>query len=73
MADLRAQFASIEAEVRAALDEVLASQQFVLGPQLAAFEREMAQYCGLRDGRRRGLRHGRPDAGPACLRRQAGR
>jgi dTDP-4-amino-4,6-dideoxygalactose transaminase len=48
MVDLRAQFASIEREVRAALDEVLASQQFVLGPQLAAFEREMAQYCGLR-------------------------
>ena len=35
--------------MRAALDEVLASQQFVLGPQLAAFEREMAQYCGLRE------------------------
>lgn len=48
MADLRAQFASIEREIRAALDEVLATQQFVLGPQLAAFEREMAQYCGLR-------------------------
>ena len=47
MVDLRAQFAAIEKEVRAALDEVLASQQFVLGPQLAAFEREMAQYCGL--------------------------
>ena len=50
MVDLRAQFAAIEAEVRAALDEVLASQQFVLGPQLEAFEREMAQYCGRRDG-----------------------
>jgi dTDP-4-amino-4,6-dideoxygalactose transaminase len=48
MADLRAQFAAIEPEVRAALDQVLASQQFVLGPQLAAFESEMAQYCGLR-------------------------
>jgi dTDP-4-amino-4,6-dideoxygalactose transaminase len=48
MVDLRAQFASIEQEVRAAIDEVLATQQFVLGPQLAAFEREMARYCGLR-------------------------
>jgi dTDP-4-amino-4,6-dideoxygalactose transaminase len=46
MADLRAQFAAIEKEVRAAWDEVLASQQFVLGPQLAAFERELAQYNG---------------------------
>ena len=47
MVDLRAQFASIEAEIRAAIDEVLATQQFVLGPQLAAFEGEMAQYCGV--------------------------
>jgi dTDP-4-amino-4,6-dideoxygalactose transaminase len=46
MTDLRAQFAAIEPEIRAALDEVLASQQFVLGPQLAAFEREMAEYHG---------------------------
>ena len=50
MADLRAQFAAIEPEIRAALDEVLASQQFVLGPQLEAFERELAQYCGRRAG-----------------------
>lgn len=49
MVDLRAQFAAIEREVRAALDEVLASQQFVLGPQLAAFERELAQYNGVRE------------------------
>jgi dTDP-4-amino-4,6-dideoxygalactose transaminase len=50
MADLRAQFAAIEPEIRAAMDEVLASQQFVLGPQLEAFERELAQYCGRRAG-----------------------
>ena len=48
MVDLRAQFASIEAEVRGAIDEVLATQQFVLGPQLAAFETEISQYCGVR-------------------------
>ena len=50
MLDLRAQFATIEPEIRAALDEVLASQQFVLGPQLEAFEHELAQYCGRRAG-----------------------
>jgi len=48
MADLRAQFATIEKEVRQAIDEVLTGQVFILGPQLAAFEREMAQYCGRR-------------------------
>jgi dTDP-4-amino-4,6-dideoxygalactose transaminase len=50
MVDLRAQFAAIEGQVRAAIDEVLATQQFVLGPQLAAFERELADYCGRRTG-----------------------
>ncbi len=48
MVDLRAQFATIEKEVRRAIDEVLATQTFVLGPQLEAFEQEMAQYCGRR-------------------------
>lgn len=48
MVDLRAQFAAIEEEVRHAIDEVLAAQIFILGPQLEAFEREMAQYCGRR-------------------------
>jgi dTDP-4-amino-4,6-dideoxygalactose transaminase len=48
MVDLRAQFAAIEKEVRRSIDEVLSSQVFVLGPQLEAFEREMADYCGRR-------------------------
>lgn len=48
MVDLRAQFATIEKEVRQAIDEVLTTQIFILGPQLEAFEREMAQYCGRR-------------------------
>jgi dTDP-4-amino-4,6-dideoxygalactose transaminase len=46
MVDLRAQFATIEKEIRHAIDEVLAAQVFILGPQLEAFEREMAKYCG---------------------------
>ena len=48
MVDLRAQFAAIEKEVRQAIDEVIATQTFILGPQLEAFEREMASYCGRR-------------------------
>jgi dTDP-4-amino-4,6-dideoxygalactose transaminase len=50
MLDLRAEFAEIEGEVRAALDEVLASQQFILGPQGIAFEQELAQYSQRRFG-----------------------
>ena len=48
--DLRAQYAAIGAEIRAALEEVLRSQQFILGPQVAAFEQELASYCGRRFG-----------------------
>jgi len=50
MLDLCAEFAPIEEEVRAAIGEVLASQQFILGPQNSAFEQELAQYCGRRFG-----------------------
>jgi dTDP-4-amino-4,6-dideoxygalactose transaminase len=46
--DLQAQYASIRAEVREAVDRVLDSQQFILGPEVDAFEREIAQYCGCR-------------------------
>src|SRR3989442_15967214 len=50
MLDLRAQYAVIGEEIRAALDEVLAAQQFILGPQVAALEEEVAGYCGGRLG-----------------------
>lgn len=48
MADLGLQFALIGEEIRHAIDEVLASQQFVLGPRLEALEGEMARYCERR-------------------------
>lgn len=48
--DLKAQFATIEGEVREAIDRVLASQHFILGPEVEACEREVAAYCGARHG-----------------------
>jgi dTDP-4-amino-4,6-dideoxygalactose transaminase len=48
--DLAAQYASIQQEIRAAIDSVLASQQFVLGREGAAFEQEIAQLCGVAHG-----------------------
>ncbi len=45
--DLAAQFRSIEPHVRAAIDRVLASQQFILGPEIAALEKEVASSAGL--------------------------
>lgn len=48
MLDLKAQYAGIRDEIRAAIDQVLESQHFILGPQVKAFEEEMAAYCGTR-------------------------
>jgi dTDP-4-amino-4,6-dideoxygalactose transaminase len=47
--DLQAQDAAIGQQIRAAVDDVLASQEFVLGVPVAAFEREMAEFCGATD------------------------
>ena len=46
MLDLRAQFDAIAPEIRAAVEEVLTAQQFVLGPQGEALEQEIARACG---------------------------
>ena len=48
--DLAAQYAAIGAEIRAAIDKVLASQHFVLGREGAALESEIAQLCGVQHG-----------------------
>jgi dTDP-4-amino-4,6-dideoxygalactose transaminase len=44
--DLKAQYRAIQAEVDAAVAEVLASQVFILGPKVQAFEQACAAYCG---------------------------
>jgi dTDP-4-amino-4,6-dideoxygalactose transaminase len=48
--DLSAQYAAIGAEIRTALERVLASQQFVLGREGAALEEEIARLCGVAHG-----------------------
>src|SRR6267143_3171429 len=48
--DLAAQYAAIGREIRAAVEKVLASQQFVLGPEGAALEQEIARLCGVAHG-----------------------
>ena len=50
LVDLRRQYASIRSEVDEATARVFASGQFVLGPEVAAFEREFAAYCGAAHG-----------------------
>ncbi|MGH7853816.1 MAG: DegT/DnrJ/EryC1/StrS family aminotransferase [Candidatus Binatia bacterium] len=44
--DLTAQYKSIRWEVRTAIDRVCDSQVFILGPEVAACEHEIASFCG---------------------------
>ncbi|MDB4945227.1 MAG: Glutamine--scyllo-inositol transaminase [Labilithrix sp.] len=44
--DLKAQYETIEPEVRVAIDRVLASQHFILGPEVEALEKSIAEYSG---------------------------
>src|SRR6202163_3602982 len=46
--DLPAQQARIRDELRRRLDAVLAHCQFILGPEVAELERELARFCGAK-------------------------
>ncbi|MFH1115040.1 MAG: DegT/DnrJ/EryC1/StrS family aminotransferase [Pseudomonadota bacterium] len=46
--DLRIQYAQIKDEIKEAVDRVLDSQRFILGPEVEALEREIADYAGCR-------------------------
>lgn len=43
--DLKAQYASIKAEIAEALEEVLESQWFIMGPKIVELEKAIAAYC----------------------------
>lgn len=47
--DLRAQYQSVKSDVDAAVLRVLNSTQFVLGPDVKAFEEKFAPYCQVRE------------------------
>jgi dTDP-3-amino-3,4,6-trideoxy-alpha-D-glucose transaminase len=40
----------LRVQLRAAIDGVLDSERFILGPEVAAFEQELAAYCGAAHG-----------------------
>ncbi len=44
--DLRLQYATIESEITAAIARVLSDQRFILGPEVADLEAEVAKYAG---------------------------
>jgi dTDP-4-amino-4,6-dideoxygalactose transaminase len=49
LVDVKAQFAPLIPQIRAAFDAVLEEGKFVFGPNVAAFEEEAAAYLGTRD------------------------
>jgi dTDP-4-amino-4,6-dideoxygalactose transaminase len=48
--DLKAQYQSIKDEIKEAMEEVLESQHFILGPKVEALEEAVASYCGCQYG-----------------------
>src|SRR5438105_2165540 len=50
LTDLVAQYRSIQPEIHEAIRQVLESGQFILGPNVAALEREVADYLGVTHG-----------------------
>lgn len=50
MADLRAQYRTLEPEIKAALHDVLDKCHFILGENVTTLETEVAEYCGAKYG-----------------------
>src|SRR5689334_24899028 len=46
--DLSEQYRSLDDSIRREIDEVLRTQQFILGPKVTEFERALAAYCGAK-------------------------
>ena len=48
--DLKAQYETIRSEIRSVVERVLDSQNFILGPEVAGLEREIAEYSQCKFG-----------------------
>ncbi len=46
--DLSEQYRGLAEPIRREFDEIIATQNFILGPKVEEFERALAQYCGAR-------------------------
>jgi dTDP-4-amino-4,6-dideoxygalactose transaminase len=46
--DLKAQYSAIRSEIREAIERVIESQHFILGPEVEGLEREIAAFCNAR-------------------------
>jgi dTDP-4-amino-4,6-dideoxygalactose transaminase len=50
LCDIQAQYRNLKDEIDAAVARVLSSGQAILGPEVAAFEKETAEFCGAKYG-----------------------
>lgn len=50
LCDIQAQYRTLKPQIDAAVERVLSSGQAILGPEVAAFERETAAFCGAEYG-----------------------
>src|SRR5262249_7088264 len=50
LCDLQEQYRELQPQLEAALARVLASGQVILGPEVTALEKEIADYCGAAHG-----------------------
>src|SRR5215510_6003550 len=46
--DLKAQYATIRSEISQAIERVIESQHFILGPEVQGLEKEIAAFCNTR-------------------------
>src|SRR5262245_23613916 len=46
--DLKAQYSTIRSEIQEAIERVIESQHFILGPEVEALEKEIAAFCQVR-------------------------
>ena len=46
--DLKPQYESLKIEIQSAINRVLESGQFIMGPDVKLFEQEVARYLGVR-------------------------
>jgi dTDP-4-amino-4,6-dideoxygalactose transaminase len=48
LVDLKAQYSTIRSEIREAIERVVESQHFILGPEVEGLEREIGTFCNAR-------------------------
>ncbi len=45
--NLKAQYSNIQEEIQSAINEVIESQYFIMGPEVSSFEEQIADYCNV--------------------------